>query len=268
MTGQTSMTRSFVTRDELAAQIERQIVTGELPTGAKIPSERQLSEQFGVSRPVVREALRSLVERHLVDVQPGRGSFVRDPRSNEAAARLDSFYRLRMVTPRNLVEARTMLECTATALAAQRATQDDLDAMERALVHFAHANGIIEQARYDIAFHLAVVRAAANPVIETMFSSITGLTVELMLRSLSDPSVTKVSLPYHQQILDGIRRRDAEGAQRAMAEHLAVATTLYGDDYDQNLETVARRELHRLLSPSTTLEELLAATVQANGEAR
>jgi DNA-binding FadR family transcriptional regulator len=268
MTGKTSMTRSFVTRDELAAQIERQVVSGELATGAKLPSERQLAEQFGVSRPVVREALRSLVERRLVDVQPGRGSFVRNPRSHDAADRLDSFYRLRMITPRDLVEARTMLECTATALAAQRATQDDLDAMKRALVHFAQANGIIEQARYDIAFHLAVVRASANPVIETMFSSITGLTVELMLRSLSDPRVTRVSLPYHQQVFDAIKRRDAEGAQRAMAEHLAVATSLYGDDYDQSLETVARRELNRLLSPGATLEELLAATVEPDGEDR
>jgi GntR family transcriptional repressor for pyruvate dehydrogenase complex len=166
-----------------------------------------------------------------------------------------------MVTPRDLVEARMMLECTAAELAAQRATPADHDAIGATLKQFDQASGIIEQARFDLAFHLAIARAAANPVIETMFRSITSLTAELMLRSLSDPTVTRVSVPFHQKIYDCIRAGDAARARDAMSQHLAVATRHYGADYNQNLEAVARRGLERILSPGVTLEELLTATV-------
>jgi GntR family transcriptional regulator, transcriptional repressor for pyruvate dehydrogenase complex len=253
-----------MTRATLSTSLETQIVSGRLAAGEKLPSERQLAEQYGVSRPIVREALRSLVERDLVEIKPGRGSYVRDARPTAAAGRLDALYRRSQATPRDLVEARTMLECTAADLAAQRASPADLAAIERALAAFDRSSGILEQARYDMAFHLAVARAARNPVIETMFGSITALTVELMLRSLSDPDVTRLSVPYHLQIYEGIRDHDPVRARTAMARHLAVATSHYGDDYDRSIESVARRELERLLAPGVTLDDLLAA-VGADG---
>ncbi|MGH2561115.1 MAG: FadR/GntR family transcriptional regulator [Thermomicrobiales bacterium] len=251
-----------MTRDTLAAHIERHIMAGDLTAGEKLPSERQLSDHYGVSRPVVREALRSLVERKLVEVQPGRGAFVRRARFSDAAGRLEAIFRRNQATARDVVEARTMLECTAASLAAQRATATDLAALETALAQFDHATDIIEQARGDLTFHLGIVRAARNPVVETMFGSITGLSVELMLRSLGDREVARVSLPYHRQIADAIRAHDPEQARTLMAAHLAVAATLYGEDYDRGIESIARREVQRLFSPGTTLEDLLAATIE------
>lgn len=264
MTGQTNLVGVHLSRRGLAAYLEAQILGGELAAGTKLPSERLLAERFGVSRPIVREALRTLVERGLVEVMPGRGSYVRQARVTDAAGHLDTLYRRRQATPRDLVEARTMLECTAAELAAQRATADDLAAMERTLNAFDGAHSVIEQARYDIAFHLAIARASGNPVIETMFGSISTLTVELMLRSLSDPEVTRISVPYHRQIYEGIRDHDPERARTAMAKHLAVATSHYGEDYDRSIESVARRELGRLLASGVTLDDLLSA-VAANG---
>src|SRR6478735_8794364 len=95
----------FVTRDELAHILEEEIVSGERAIGTKLPSERQLSEQYGVSRPIVREALRSLVERSLVDIHPGRGAFVRAIHSTGAASHMSVVLRRRQVTARDLVEA-------------------------------------------------------------------------------------------------------------------------------------------------------------------
>lgn len=259
MTGQTSFVAAAMSRDALATHLEMRIVEGELPAGAKLPSERQLAGQYGVSRPIVREALRSLVERNLVEIHPARGTFVRQARATDAAGHLDALYRRSQATARDLVEARTMLECSAVELAAYRAGTGDLDAIERALIEFDRSATIVEQARYDMAFHLAIARAAGNPVIEAMFGSITALTVELMLRSLSDPDVARVSIPYHRAIFDGIRDRDPARARTAMAHHLAVASSHYGDDYDRSIESVARRELQRLLAPGLTLDDLLAA---------
>jgi GntR family transcriptional repressor for pyruvate dehydrogenase complex len=259
MTGQTSFAAAAMSRDELAAHLETRIVRGELPPGTKLPSERRLAERYGVSRPIVREALRSLVERDLVEIHPARGAFVRHARATDAAGRLDAIYRRSQATPRDLVEARTMLECAAVELAAERATPEDLDAVARALAAFDRAATVVEQARYDMAFHLAIARAAHNPVIETMFGSITALTVELMLRSLGDPDVARISIPIHRAIDRALRDRDAARARAAMARHLAVAASHYGDDYDRTIETVARRELERLLAPGVTFDDLLAA---------
>lgn len=247
-------------RPAIAAELEEQIVSGRLEPGAKLPSERQLSDHYGVSRPIVRESLRALVERHLVDVQPGRGAFVRHASATDVSDRMATLFRRRQTTPRDLSEARMMLECTAAALAAERAIPADLAAIAETLDRFDRAAGIIEQARYDLAFHLAVARAAANPVIETMFGAISGLAVELMLRSLADPDVAGAAVPHHRTIHQAIAARDPAAARAAMAAHLEVAAQFYGPDYDQNLETVARRELQRLLDPTATLDDLLAAT--------
>lgn len=246
-----------MSRESLAAHLEQQILAGDLPAGSKLPSERQLTEQFGVSRPIVREALRMLAERSLVEIRPGRGTYVRGMRATDAAGVLDSLYRRSQATPRDLVEARSMLECTAAALAAERATPHDQERIDAALARFDRATSVVERARYDLVFHLAVAQAAHNPVVETMFGSITGLTVDLMLRSLSDRVVTDASVPFHTEIAEAIRARDPERAGRAMREHLAVASRFYGDDYERSIESLAQRHLSRLLEPGMTLDALL-----------
>ncbi|MDP9362664.1 MAG: FadR family transcriptional regulator [Chloroflexota bacterium] len=257
MTGQT--TSLSPTRAELSAELEEAILSGRLAVGEKLPSERELAERHGVSRPVVREAMRGLAGRNLVEVVPGRGAYVRAARATDAAAGMDALLRRHQATARDVVEARTMLECTAAESAATRATSADLAAIERALERFDRADGLIDQTRYDLAFHMAIVRASGNPVIATMFGAITGLTIELMLRSLGDPGVTSISVPYHRAIRDAICAREPERARKAMADHLAVAARTYGADFDRNLESVARRELARLFSPDTTLDDLLGA---------
>jgi GntR family transcriptional regulator, transcriptional repressor for pyruvate dehydrogenase complex len=234
--------------------------------GEKLPSERRLAERLGVSRPVVREALQCLAGRNLVQVIPGRGTYVRRARVSDAAWPMDLLFRRRQATPRDLVEARKMIECKAAFLAASRAERKDLEAMERALVGFDHSSDLLEKTRYDITFHTSIVRAARNPVIETMFSSITNLTVELMLRSLSDPNVSRVGVPYHWEIYEAIRDGDAEQARTAMDGHLLVAERLYGEDYDRSLGMLARRELIRLLGPDAMPEDLLGATMPNAGE--
>jgi GntR family transcriptional repressor for pyruvate dehydrogenase complex len=257
MTGLTSLTNAPVSRDAVAGYLETEIVSGRLKPGARLPSERHLAGELQVSRPIVREAMRALVERNLVEVLPGRGAFVRSSRPVDAASRFDTIYRLGNATPRDLVEARTMLECTAAALAAERATEIDLIALETAATGCEQAATIVDKARFDLAFHLGVARAAQNPVIETMFRSISALTVELMFRSLSDLAVTNASLPFHTEIVVAIRERAPERARQAMQEHLAVASKLYGADFEDSIESVARRELARMFAPGVTLEELL-----------
>ena len=158
-------------------------MTGELAPEDRLPSERQLSVEFGASRPMVREALRSLVERGLIEVEPGRGAFVRGDTGPRRFQPLDLEYRRRGTTARQLSETRLMLETEAAALATIHADADDLAILESALERLESSATPLDRVRNDLAFHVAVVAAAHNPVIETMFASIHGLTVELMVRA-------------------------------------------------------------------------------------
>ncbi len=263
----------FITRDELASELENDIVSGALPVGAKLPSERQLAERFGVSRPVVRESLRTLVERRLVEIHPGRGAFVRGVQSSDAASRMGVLFRRSQVTARDLVEARSMLECTAVELAAGRADDHDIERMRQAIGQLEQAVDVVDQARYDLAFHYAIALAARNPVIESMFAAVAQSMVELMLRSLIDPTVRDEALGLHGQIVTAIAGRDGPTARAMMAQHLEVAERRYGDDLDRSVEIVARRELARRLAPSVTLEDVLdralaGAGLDSNGSER
>jgi GntR family transcriptional repressor for pyruvate dehydrogenase complex len=257
LTGNTS-SAIVISRDGLASRLEEELLSGDSQPGTKLPSERQLALRFGVSRPVVREALRSLVERGLIEISPGRGAFVRAARMTDAARPLDALYRRQNATPRDLVEARLMLEREAAGLAAARGEPAELDAMERVLERFDRTGDLIERARCDVAFHALIARMSHNPVIETMFSSIASLTFELMLRSLGDPAVSREGLPYHGEIFQAIRDRDPERARDAIEGHLLIARRLYGEDLDQRLDLVARRELERLFGRTVSLEAIIA----------
>jgi len=245
------------TRDSLSGYLLDEIVAGRLASGSKLPPERTLAERFGVSRPIVREVLRSLAERGFVEILPSRGTYVREPRPSDGARSLDTSYRRRNATIRELTEARLMLETYAAGLAAANATAVEVAAMRRCLDDFAVAGHVLEQARLDLAFHALVVRASHNTVIETMYASITSLTFELMLRSLSDRQVHQAGTPLHENIWQAIRDRDPDRAVAAMQEHLEVARRLYGKDFEASVDQVAQRELERMLGPSASLEGIL-----------
>lgn len=245
------------TRDSLAAHLLDEILAGRIASGTKLPPERTLAERFGLSRPIVREVLRSLAERGFVEILPSRGTYVREAQPSDGARSLDTSYRRRNATVRELTEARLMLETYAARLAAANATEVEIGAMRHCLDEFAAAGHVLEQARLDLAFHSLIVRAGHNTVIETMYASIASLTFELMLRSLSDRQVHQAGTPFHENVWQAIRDRDADRAAAAMQDHLDVARRLYGKDFERSVEHVAQRELQRLLGPSASLEGIL-----------
>lgn len=233
---------------KLADMIETMFVTG--TAGQRLPSERQLALRYEVGRPLVREALRTLVERGVIDVQVGRGIFVRAVMPADAARPVDKLLRRQSVTARQLVEARSMLEGEASQLACSRATVRELDHLRDILAAFAGSRSLMVQVRNDLEFHLSVVRAAHNPVIETMFSAILRPTAEMMLRSLSDADVSREALPFHEQLYAAIRDRDSQAAALASRAHLQVSRQTYGADFDVELEVLASRRL----AGATTIE--------------
>lgn len=252
------------TGDAIAGALAERLLSGEFAAGSRLPSERRLAVEFGASRPMVREALRSLVERGLIDVEAGRGAFVLSTTAPRRFQPLDLEYRRRGTTARQLSEARLMIETGAAMLATEHADGDDLTVVGEALIRLEASATPLDRVRNDLTFHAAVVAASHNPVIMTMFASIQGLTVELMVRSAGDPETVRRSAPYHRVIYEALRRRDGVAVRAAIHDHLSIAESTYGDDYDRSLDTTAARAL-RLIGSGAGLDEFLRAVLPGPG---
>jgi GntR family transcriptional repressor for pyruvate dehydrogenase complex len=209
--------------EQIVQQIEESILKGELSEGSQLPAERDLAKQFGVSRTAVREAIKALQEKGLVDAFPGRGTFVTNGTSNSMRRSLDRI--IKSGEPDGLaylVEVREILEPEIAALAAVRATDQDLAAMQEAL-------DVMESARQDsdafieadLDFHLALAEAAANPIVLSLIDSIVGLLREQRLRIFRIPGGPECGQHYHQRILEAIQRHDPQEARAAMQAHLS-----------------------------------------------
>jgi len=259
--GSRAVDPSLNSREAIASSLSERILAGELAAGDRLPSERHLALEFGASRPIVREALRSLIERGLIEVGPGRGAFVRGDTGARGFPPLDLEYRRRGTTARQLSEARLMLEAEAAALATEHAEAEDLVALERALGRLDASRTPLDRVRYDLAFHSLLVAASHNPVIETMFATIQVLTAELMVRSVGDPEIVRRSDPYHRVAYEAIRSRDRMAARAAIHAHLSIAAETYGDDYDRSLDTTAARAL-RLIGSGVGLADFLRSVLR------
>lgn len=264
MTGQTS--RTTASRDEIAALIEAELLSGRLPAGTKLPSERQLAARLGVSRSVVREVLRTLTERRLLEVSPGRGTFAREPRPTDISSQMTTVYRRRNATTRDFVEARMMVEVQAVRLAAKCATESDIVELHEAIKRVDRIKDVIDKTRADVAFHSRLTQASGNPVIETMFMSIIELVFEHILRSSSEPAITDEGNPFHLAVVEAIARHDPDAAETAMKGHLDVSLRRYGDDLDIPVAQLFRRELDRMQVPEALRPGLLLLNVETETE--
>jgi GntR family transcriptional repressor for pyruvate dehydrogenase complex len=259
MTGQA--TSIPITGHEVARILESEIVGHTLAPGMRLPSERQLSQRFGVSRPAVREILRNLETKGLILVHPGRGSFVRELIPTKGEGTVDLLVRRGQVTPRHLVTARRMLESESAALAAVNHSADDATRLQRLVEEFDAATDPQQAATLDVALHEAITIASANPVVQIMFGSIHELVHGLVLRSLADPQVRAAGAPMHHTIVDAIIHRDPDRASAAMTAHINLALDLYGDDLDRPLSEVLRTRGWQLeLNNQPTAERKRPAT--------
>lgn len=209
---------------KIALDLSARIESGEWGEGTRLPPERQLAAEHGLARNTLRQALDSLEERGLIVRQVGRGTFVR------AQARLAPgdplLARMRNASPVDLVEVRLILEPQAAALAATRASAEDLAAIEAALRRSVLAKGTAEFEHWDAALHLAIFRATKNSLLVDYCEAITAIRNQARWHRLKQRTVTPESRPmydrHHSAVVTALRERDAERARHAMHEHLAL----------------------------------------------
>jgi GntR family transcriptional repressor for pyruvate dehydrogenase complex len=141
--------RPMDVRDLAGWIAERWILSGAVPPGQQLPSERVLAQSLGVGRPLVREAIKRLLERRLVDVQPGRGTFVRHLQTTDAADPLTALVRDRKATAADVLQARIMLETEAARVACRSLTIESTRRIRAALQRFEDADTLEERVRTD-----------------------------------------------------------------------------------------------------------------------
>lgn len=218
--------------EQIAERIVELIVSAALHPGDKLPGERELAEQLGVSRPVIRDATRILSVRGLVEVRPGSGTYIQELDPRQATAPIELYLRLRRAhnTFNQIYEIRHTLEVEIAGLAAERATEEDLAALEAAIDGMA-ANSEDSQlfTHYDLAFHSALGNATHNDLYNVLLTPITDLLLDYRLAAFYyDPEETiHTGLTGHREILDAVRSRDPRGARQAMLHHLKKAKGLY-----------------------------------------
>ena len=206
--------------EQIVDQIERRIVAGDLKVGDQLPAERELAEQFTVSRTAVREAIKALREKGLVEIRLGRGTFV----TNGAAGAVRHSLGLLLKTENgfvNLVEVREILEPEIAALAATRVTEENIAAMTEAVeimdTALDNADVFVEA---DLDFHLALAEATQNPVIPSLMDSIIDLLREQRKRTGNVEGGLARGQYHHKRILAAVIQRDSLVARQAMQDHL------------------------------------------------
>jgi GntR family transcriptional repressor for pyruvate dehydrogenase complex len=210
--------------EQIVQQIEESIAKGALKEGDQLPAERDLAQQFGVSRTAVREAIKALREKGLVEAYSGRGTFITSATPRSIRQSLDRMMRGggdAQGGTIQLVEVREILEPEIAALAAARADEGALKTMRDALAVMDQAksnpDAFIEA---DLDFHLALAEAADNPLILSLIDSIVGVLREQRISIFMVEGGAERGQYHHKKILEAIEHRDAQGARAAMREHL------------------------------------------------
>jgi GntR family transcriptional regulator, transcriptional repressor for pyruvate dehydrogenase complex len=207
---------------EVASILSEKIISGEFPEKTLLPPERELCETMGVSRTVVREAIKVLESRGLVRIERGRGMLVQEAGSAPVSENLKLLLRRRGHVIEDLLEVRKLLEVGIAGLAARRRTATNLAAMAAALTVMQERPGEpVGYADADVEFHAELARAAQNPVVAVLLEPLTDLLRESRLKSFAGPKMVKLRLRQHKEIFERVKTRDAEGAREAMRKHLS-----------------------------------------------
>jgi len=212
--------------DRVVNEIQRVIVSGQLEPGMKLLPERELADELGVSRTVIREAVRILVAKGLLETKPGVGTIVRQVTSDQIVEPLSLLLRTQEegVSIEHLHQVRHMLEIEIAGLAALQATEDDIAELTDILDKMEAVLDIPEAfVTVDADFHHGLAKTTHNPLLIILLDSIRDLMQEVRLLATRHPDLRQNVMPDHRKILAHLAANDPEGARQAMEEHLEHA---------------------------------------------
>jgi len=211
--------------DRVVSEITEAVTSGRILPGERLQSERELAEEFGVSRTVVREAIRSLSAHGLVESRSGRGVQVATV-GPDAVNRSMSLFLLGNsgIDYGQVHEVRSALEVQMAGLAAQRATEEDISRLSNCIELMSDAGSDLERlARLDVDFHRGLAAATHNELFTVILGSIDDVMLEVRRSAFAEPALATYAITAHRAILEAIGRGARTEAREAMRAHLKTS---------------------------------------------
>jgi len=192
-----------------------------LKNGDKLPSERQLCEKIGVSRPILREALKALQVMNIIDIRQGAGAYIRKLEPEDIIEHLDIVFHLDSSLYHDLYEARRVLEAAIAGMAALNIKGSEIEAIEE---NFRRAADSMEdEASFlerDLELHHLIMKAAGNRIIPVFMQSIDQLSLLLRKQTNARINIRHTTMRDHEQIINALKSHDPEKAAQAMGQHI------------------------------------------------
>lgn len=215
-------------KEVFISRFEDLILTGTIAIGEKLPPERELAFQLGVSRPVVHEGLVELAARGLVTMKPRVGTMVNDFRKQGSLSILESLFSFRRMNldpafVRSLIEIRTVMEVETSRMAAQNRTSEQIGSFHDILLkeEAAGDKNIDENTRLDFEFHHLVSLASGNLVYPLLINSLKPVYTTLTSLFFADPNVVPETRSFHKELVGAIEKKDTELSIATMTRMLA-----------------------------------------------
>lgn len=204
-------------------QLEDLIVNRKLQAGERLPAEGEMAKMLGVSRTVIREAIRTLAAKGLVESRTGSGIYVRQLDHEIVQQPMNLLLRSNNLSVEEILEVREMLDVKIAQLAAERAQPEDIEAMEESIKTLSRLKlTAAEYTQADMAFHRHLAVAARNPLFLILSNSIGDVMLEVRLRVFSVDSTRAIeqAILLHSKILSRVKAHDAAGASHEIEQDL------------------------------------------------
>src|SRR5437667_6771268 len=215
--------------EEVVRQVQEAIFSGTLGPGDRLPPERELAEQFGLSRMSVRDALRTLESNGLVEIKVGSngGAFIREPNFDPFRETLSSMLRSKKANILELAETRKIVETAIAGLAAQRASKEDLREMRQAVEAARQAleSGDPNYGPHSVRFHAALTNAAKNHVLNLTARSFRAFFSDVLEKLLPSTDMAERAIADHRELYKSVDAHDADRPRELMAQTLACRET-------------------------------------------
>jgi GntR family transcriptional repressor for pyruvate dehydrogenase complex len=220
-----------VTTEHVVAHVRDLIERGALGPGDRLPPERELALQVGVSRPSVRAGLQALAAMGVIQARHGAGTFITDGPPMLATGPLSFLAALHGFSSEEMFEARRVLEVGAIGVAAVKATGEDLaNIAEQMAGMFAALDDAQAFLIHDIKFHRAVAHASHNPILASLIEMVSAMFYDRRKKNLGASRDLREAAEMHRLIYNALRDRDVDAAQLAMSNHLRHSQVLNIED--------------------------------------
>ena len=210
--------------EQIADRLEDWILTNGSEENEKLPSEQALADEFCVSRNVIREALKLLKERGLVDSRNGTGSYITKPEATNLSDVISRMVAMDNISYKAIYEVRIILETAACKKAARIVTPRQLLEMEKLLERLKDRSITVQERREtDFAFHVAIAQASDNPLLWVMVQAMKNIFIEMIEKGIFLQGGIDDAIMRHANILDALKEHDPVMAEDAMYDHLAFS---------------------------------------------